>query len=228
MRKFNLIAMATAAMSLAAVGSAMAAPIAVFGTAGSGDANVSWSGTTLTVTDTAGSFVGKNGFFGTNSNLSGEVTSISFAGSTFTTSGSTFTETLGAGTFTTTGPGGTISGTIGAGDSFTGSLTGPAAFTFTGIPGDVTYNSTPLFNSSGLAYTGGDFSLEAIDVSPGTFTDGGVPLALNPFTAVDETTFSANVTSTPEPASVATFGIGALALVMMAAIARRRNAGAQL
>jgi hypothetical protein len=84
-----------------------------------------------------------------------------------------------------------------------------------------------LFSSAGLSATGGSFSLEAIDVAPSTF--GITAGALNSFSAVDETTFSANpVTSTPEPASVVTFGLGALALMLMAGIARRRNAGSAI
>jgi len=215
MRKISIIAIATSAISLFGAVAANAV-VAIFGTAGAGGANVAWNGSTLTVTDTGnGNFVPKNGFFASNGNLGHETTSIVF--SILSTVGGTVD--LGGGTFTTTGPGGTISGSIASGDSFvftTGGASG-GSFTFTGIPGNVTYNSTPLYNTSGLLYTGGNFSLEAQNV----FATRG---ATGSYTAVDEATFSAQPPSVPEPASVATFGMGALALLTLAAVARRRTA----
>jgi len=229
MRKISIIALATAAISVGFAGAASA--VTVFTTSGAGNNNVVWNGSTLTVTDTAGAFVGKSGYFASNDTFSGETTSIVFTGSSLSYNSVTgaFTENLGAGTFTTTGPGGTISGTIAAGDSFSGStlpLGSSQPFTFTNVPGDVTYSSTALFNSSGLLSTGGGFSIEAPDsVTPSPYVvTGGV---LQSFSVADSTTFTA-LTATPEPASVATFGIGAMALMLLAGLARRRNANSTL
>jgi hypothetical protein len=221
MRKISIIAIATSAISLAFAGAAFA-DVPIFGTIGN---TITWNGSTLTVTGSGNAFTseGEPYFAGVVGPVS---TSITFSAGTLTTSGSSFTQGLGAGVFTITTGSGVISGTIASGASFSGSTTGSATFAWNPVAGDVTYNSTPLFSGKGLSTIDGNFSLEGISVEPSPFTiSHGV---LSGFSATDGSTFSANPTTTPEPASVATFGIGAMALMLLAGLARRRNANSTL
>jgi hypothetical protein len=219
MRKINLIAITTAAMSLALSGAALATTQNILLI---GPAPVTWTSATSTLalgpsSATATPEDGQNG----GASLSGQsVTFTSLVGSSFSNLPGQFTETLGGGSFSF---GGLLSGT------FTGAtLTG----TIGGDLGDVQYSGV-VFTPGGAwlpaGFTNDALNTEFIDSSNFALTGGGTALA--DFTGGDGTTASGTpppVTSSPEPASVATFGIGAMALMLMAAVARRRNAGAQL
>jgi hypothetical protein len=218
MRKFNLIAIATAGMSLALTGAALAANQNILLI---GPAPVSWTSATSTLTlgpNTSATATPEDGQNGGVS-LSGQtITFSSLVGSSFTDTAGSFTESLGAGTFSF---GGLLSGT------FTGaSLTGQIGNDL----GDVKYSGVVFTSGAWLpaGFTNDALNTEFINNDNFALTSGS---QLADFTGGDGTTASGvppTVTSSPEPASVATFGIGAMALMLMAAVARRRNAGAQL
>jgi hypothetical protein len=221
MRKINLIGIATAALSLVMVGAANADKILQYN---AGVPNVIWDGGTLNLNNSGGTTV--QPFLGQNGGVSLTGQSVTFTGLVGTsysfTSPTNFDEELGNGTFSI-GP---------------GLLTG----SFTGAKLEASSNTTGSVGFEGVSFTGGSW-LDNKTVAPELtvtfgFNDPNVTWAnfagsdgLGAFNGIDTTDafgFTPQTTSTPEPASVATFGIGAIALVLMAAVARRRNANAAL
>jgi hypothetical protein len=213
MRKISLIAIATSIVSLAIAGTANAA-VKILDYSSASATNVVWSGTTLTLNDNntvVVPFLGQNG----GAALTGQT--VAFTGLSYV-SNTTTADTLSGGTFN-----------IGSG-LLTGTFTSATLSGINSTSGAVAF--------TGVVYTGGTWFPAGYSTSVGTqlstqfgyvsgvFVAGSGPSTA--FTALDSTNAFATVASTPEPASVATFGIGAMALMLLAAVARRRNANMTL
>jgi hypothetical protein len=222
MRKINLIAMATAAMTLAMASTSFAAKI--LGYTSQNTTNVVWNGSTLNLNDNNSTMtpgVGQNG----GASIAGQ--SVSFTGlgaSSYTKSGNLFDETLLGGTFNIGS--GLLTGTF-TGADITGLVTGT---TGTVALSGITYTGGAWFTGFGFSPTlGASYSTTFSLVPSSTWAGIAGTSSLGNFSGIDSTTaISDQVTSTPEPASVVTFGLGAMALMLMAGIARRRNAGSTL
>jgi len=220
MRKLNLIGIAVAAMTLAVAGAASAAQTKII------DANaldVSLSGGTLTVSSAASDIH----YLPSTADIDeGTVpVSITFGAETGTATvvgGDEFIQSFGGGTFSY------------GGDLF-GTFTGATVTATDGSGGQINYSGVVYNTGSSLLSTGLATFSPTVDTSMTSSWSSDQSYGLTAgsqladFSATDTSEADGSlVTSTPEPTSVATFGIGAMALVMMAAFARRRNAGAQL
>jgi hypothetical protein len=145
--------------------------------------------------------------------------------------GSNPQEFFSGGTFAVTGPGGPL-----LDGAFTGAVLTPGPG---GGSGTIQLADTTL--TGGAFIPAGADVLNLLGFNAGTITfttTGGTlvapnaigPLAtgFNSFTGHDAFEVSTVVTGTPEPASYATFGIGALALFGLIAVAKRRSLRASL
>ena len=214
MRKLSLIAVATSVLAFGATASAFALE-PILSTVGS---TITWTGTALDISAPNAAIYNDTDPSNPISLGTGVVTFTGLDASTpATPSGGIYKEALTGGDF-----------------SFGSALSG----TFTGAtliedPADEDVN----LNFSGVDFTGGS-QLPGWNATPsalvlGLNLEGNPTLGvdsgtgfLDPFTATDP--FHASGTpSTPEPASVETFGIGAAALMLLA-IARRRKANSTL
>jgi len=219
MRKLNIIGIATAALSLVIAGSASATKI--LGYTSTSTTNVAWSGTSLSLNDsneviTAG--------VGQGPTVSGQnVTFTGLVGTGYTFSGTSFDEKLSGGTFNIGS--GLLTGTFTSADlqALTSSNTGQVALNGITYTGGTWFTGFGFSPTLGAAFTTTFGLVPAVNFS--TYATAG---GLASFSGLDSTTALSSLVATPEPASVSTFGIGALALILMAAIARRRNAGATL
>lgn len=216
MRKLNLIAIASAAMSLAFVGGANATSILTYGS--SNPVNVVWNGTSLNLNDNSTNVTSKLGF----GLATGQT--VTFTGLTQTgyTPGASFDLALSGGGFNIGS--GLLTGTFTSAD-ITGAATSNVGFiTFNGV----VYSGGTWLPSNFSDTVGTALSTEFNLPSGTTWANFAGPSGVSAFNGSDATTASGTITASPEPASVLTFGMGAIALMLMAGIARRRNAGAQL
>jgi len=212
-RKIGIIAIASAAISVAFAGSAFAA----FTTIADAEATtVSFTGGVLSIGSSSSPIV----YLPATLNVSEGTAPVTFtglsaSGAPTVVAGVDITQALTGGTFSFGTGGSLLKGTF-TGAKLTeetdGSGVGLVSFsgvTFTGgslLPG---FAATPAELSTEFNLNTGDFG-----VTGGT---------LDSFSGTDGTTAS-GVSVVPEPASVSTFGIGAGALILLAAIARRRKA----
>jgi hypothetical protein len=216
MRKINLVAIATAAVSMAFAGVANATSILTYGSAN--PVNVVWNGSALNLNDNDSTVQSKLGF-GT---VTGQnVTFTGLTSPTYTAVAGGFDLNLSGGSFN-----------IGS-----GLLTG--TFTSADLTGQDTSNvGFVAFN--GVVYTGGSWlpanfsdtigtalSTEFNLPSSTTWANFDTGSSISAFNGSDATTASGTVVASPEPASVVTFAMGAIALMLMVGAVRRR-AGAQL
>jgi hypothetical protein len=237
MRKLTIHILLTVLAIFAVVGSAMAQNETVIADAGgnsnAGSNYVVWNPSTgLTDTTRNGKIEGRVG----NGPLDSDVTlnfstlaPVTGPGSySYNSVSGAFVQNLSGGTFTITANGtGTtlLSGTFGPSQ-----LSGNNGAASSGVQlqsNSVTYTGGTYFPTSGFSMDNGSLSL--------TFTGGDSIVAgltgVSGYTTGDQIVFSAvpvQTTLTPEPASFATFGIGALALLGLAFAAKRRSLNASL
>lgn len=212
MRKYNLIALATSAITIGLAGSALATPILTYGSAN--PINVVYSGTGLSLNDNNSNVTSKLGFGLATGQT---VTYTGLSKTSYSATATSFDALLSGGTFN-----------IGSGlltGSFTSAdLTGA----FSSNVGFVQFNGIVFTGGSWLpanfsATVGTALSTEFNLPSMQTWADFANATNVSAFNGSDATTASGTPVATPEPASVATFSMGAIALMLMAAIARRKN-----
>lgn len=236
MKKYATLAMAAFALMAVAYTSASAqTQEAIAGVINHNQqSNVVWNGSTLVIT---GSSANASSDLGLGSTSSATVTFSNLTQTNYIApsilNGNTFTQDFSGGTFTVTdnnnGNKTLISG------AFTGAqLSAVNGSTSGGIQfAGVTFNAGGQYVPAGMDLTDA-FGLNALSVefntqNGGTLSDNGLGTTLANYSGHDGITWSSVVTTgVPEPASFATFGIGAFMLLALGLIAKRRSLSVSL
>jgi hypothetical protein len=208
-----LIALATSVITMGIAGSAFSTPILTYGSAN--PFNVIYSGSGLSLNDNDTTVTPKDGQGAVQ--MGDTVAFTGLAETNYTATATSFDASLSGGSFNIGT--GLLTGTFSSAD-----LTGA----FSSNVGFVQFN--------GVVFTGGSWLPANFSDTVGTalstefnlpsmtnWSDIGNQSGIGAFNGSDATTASGTPLSTPEPASVAAFSLGAIALMLMAAVTRRKN-----